>query len=400
MIKKAFILILINILLILNTGCWGKTELNDIGLVTATGIDSEQNGNVRITVISITPIGFGTKGEPERSNAWIGTATGKTFADAKRNLSEVATKNLAWSHNKLIIIGESLAKKGIGDIINYLSRSKEFRYENKILITPTTAYDILTTPADIEKNLVSEIEGIVNNIKEEWSKSYIENFKDIVVNLCEKKSGFVTGKIYYYETHNTTISTNRGEFDTMESNRKGRSVAIIRGSSVFKNDKLVGWIDGTETGAYILITDRVKCRTITTNYNDGRDSLSFTFKGSKSKLKAQFNKNKISFNIDLKVNGKISGLYTGQNIRKEEEIKEMEQAISDTIKNNLRKTVLKAQKELKTDFLGFGEHIFRRHPNHWREIGDRWDDIFQTIEVNYNVQVRIDRSGMISNPAK
>ncbi|TYQ17968.1 UNVERIFIED_CONTAM: spore germination protein KC [Acetivibrio alkalicellulosi] len=400
MIKKVFLIILINIVLISNTGCWGKRELSEIGLVTATGIDLDPNGEIRITVISITPIGFGMTGGPDRSNAWIGTGTGKTFADARRNLNHKATKKLAWFHNRFIIIGEDLAKNGITDVMDHLSRNREFRYENRILITPHTAYDMLTIPADIEKNLVLEIDGIIDNIKVEWSKSYIENFKDIMVNLIEEKSGFVTSKISYYKTDKTTISTNREDYKTIESGGKDQDVAFIEGSGVFREDKLVGWLDGTETRSYILISSKVMSGTISAKYNDQKDSLSFAFEDSKSNIRAEFNDNNITINIDLQVIGIITGLYTGQNIRKEEEINKMEQAISKKIENELRQTVSKAQKELKTDFLGFGDHIFRRHPNHWRKFGDSWDEIFPTIDVNYNVEVNIKRTGMISNPTR
>lgn len=225
--------------LIINTGCWGRTELSDLGLVTATGIDLEPDGNIRITVISITPTGFGAKGEPEKSNSWIGTATGKTLADAKNNLNETATKNLAWFHNRFIIIGENFAKHGIGDIIDHLSRGRQFRYENKVLITPTTAYDMLTIPADVEKNLVLEIEGIVNSMKEEWSKVYVENFKNILVNYCEKKSGFITGRIHYFKNENTTISTSRGDFNEAGSGERQQYVAAIKGSGVFMDEKII-----------------------------------------------------------------------------------------------------------------------------------------------------------------
>jgi len=382
--------------LIINTGCWGRTELSDLGLVTATGIDLEPDGNIRITVISITPTGFGAKGEPEKSNSWIGTATGKTLADAKNNLNETATKNLAWFHNRFIIIGENFAKHGIGDIIDHLSRGRQFRYENKVLITPTTAYDMLTIPADVEKNLVLEIEGIVNSMKEEWSKVYVENFKNILVNYCEKKSGFITGRIHYFKNENTTISTSRGDFNEAGSGERQQYVAAIKGSGVFMDEKLIGWIDGDETQAYMLIKGKARNGVITSRYNDGKDSLSYVFKRSKSKMKAEFDGNKISFNIDIKMTGRIEVLYTEQNILKEEEINKMEEAVSETVKHNLEKLIKKAQEEFEVDFLGFGEYIFRRHPKRWKEIGDRWDEIFPYIEAKYNAQAKIDNSGIIS----
>lgn len=397
MIKKSFMLLII-IILIINTGCWGKTELSDLGLVAATGIDLEPDGNFRMTVISITPASFGAKGEPEKSNSWIGTATGKTLADARSNLNETATKNLAWYHNRFIIIGENLAREGLGDVIDFLSRGRQFRYENKILITPTSAYDMLTIPADVEKNLVVEINGIVNNMKEQWSEVYIENFKNILVNYCEEKSGFVTGRIYYLESENTTISTSKEEFKESGNEEKQRYVTAIKGSAVFKEDKLIGWIDGIETRSYMLIKNKAKNGIITADYNNGKESLSFTFRKSKSKMKAEFNEDNISFNIDIKISGRINALYTGQNMMKEEEINKMEQALSETVENNIAKLMSKAQKEFEKDFLGFGEYIFRRHPNHWRKIEDKWEEIFPQIEIKCNADVKIENSGIVSKP--
>ena len=114
------------------------------------------------------------------------------------------------------------------------------------------------------------------------------------------------------------------------------------------------------------------------------------------KMKAEFDGNKISFNIDIKMTGRIEVLYTEQNILKEEEINKMEEAVSETVKHNLEKLIKKAQEEFEVDFLGFGEYIFRRHPKRWKEIGDRWDEIFPYIEVKYNAQAKIDNSGIIS----
>ena len=67
-------------------------------------------------------------------------------------------------------------------------------------------------------------------------------------------------------------------------------------------------------------------------------------------MKAEFNEDNISFNIDIKISGSINALYTGQNMMKEEEINKMEQALSETVENNIAKLMSKAQKEFETDF--------------------------------------------------
>ena len=67
-------------------------------------------------------------------------------------------------------------------------------------------------------------------------------------------------------------------------------------------------------------------------------------------MKAEFNEDNISFNIDIKISGSINALYTGQNMMKEEEINKMEQALSETVENNIAKLMSKAQKSLKQIF--------------------------------------------------
>ena len=118
-------------------------------------------------------------------------------------------------------------------------------------------------------------------MKEQWSEVYIENFKNILVNYCEEKSGFVTGRIYYLESENTTISTSKEEFKESGNEEKQRYVTAIKGSAVFKEDKLIGWIDGIETRSYMLIKNKAKNGIITADYNNGKESLSFTFRKSK-----------------------------------------------------------------------------------------------------------------------
>ena len=39
-------------------------------------------------------------------------------------------------------------------------------------------------------------------------------------------------------------------------------------------------------------------------------------------MKAEFNEDNISFNIDIKISGSINALYTGQNMMKEERNKQ------------------------------------------------------------------------------
>jgi spore germination protein KC len=54
---KKMLLLLLCLSAVFMTSCWDATELSDIGLVIATGFDLDDDGNDRVTVLSVQPSG-------------------------------------------------------------------------------------------------------------------------------------------------------------------------------------------------------------------------------------------------------------------------------------------------------------------------------------------------------
>lgn len=47
------------------------------------------------------------------------------------------------------------------------------------------------------------------------------------------------------------------------------------------------------------------------------------------------------------------------------------------------------------DVFGIGEEIHREHPYQWKELRNKWDQIFPTVEVSVSVKLKIQNTGDI-----
>jgi len=295
--KRVIFFILINVLLLSLCGCWGKNELNEIGIVTAIGLDLDEKNNIKLTVIAVSPVSAPTGAVLERSTSWVGTAMADNIADASRQIRSITAKKLVFHHTSIILISEKLARYGLKDIVDFFARSREIRLSTKVLITDKSVEEMLLIPSDIEKNLPSEINGIISNSKDEWSKSLASDLKEIIACIANKNKGAITGKLSFIDTERNSYSTNREMYKRSYQEGLKLGIAFLEGSAVFKDDHMQGWMDGNETRGFLWIKGKVDSATVTFKNPQGARLVSMKVKASTSKIIPIIKNNKISFKV-------------------------------------------------------------------------------------------------------
>ncbi|MFZ5967252.1 MAG: Ger(x)C family spore germination protein [Bacillota bacterium] len=390
MTRKTALFFIIIILGFALTGCWGQREINELGIVQVTGVDKEPDGKFRITVMAVIPIGAATGESMNRSGVWVGSAVGTSMSEASRNLRSTASKRLVWVDNKIFVIGEELARQGLDEFMDYFMRNRELRYRNFVMVSKGKAMDVLSIPSDIEENLPIELQGMIQNT-EEWAKAYIPDMKDFSISYLDKRIEAVAGRLTYYETDMNTFSTAREHYYKMETNGNRKKIAAITGSAVFKGSKLVGWLGEEETKAYRWIIGEVTSGIATIRKN--KQMVSIEIRDLNTDIKAVVEEDAIQFTIKLELSGEITEYIDQSNVLDEYTVKNIEKNFEDFFKKEMEKTVKKAQKEYRSDFLGFGRILYREYPNTWRKIEKDWDKIFPRVEIAYKVKVTVDRMG-------
>jgi spore germination protein KC len=394
-ISKLCKIIYIFLLPILLAGCWGYSELNETGIVLATGIDKVGDQEYEVTVLSIAPIGSGGGMQQiERSNAWIGSARGLTPMDASKNLKKKATKKLTWVQNDILIIGEAAAREGISEIIDFLGRNIEIRLNSHFIISEGKAGDIFKIPSDIENNLHSEIKGIIDN-SGQWSRSYVPDLREFIQEYSLIHMGSVAGRIGYIEQEKNTFSTNRENYmEFIDVEGKHRTL-VMSGAAAFKKGKLIGFLDDVETKGYSWITGKANTGTLILARQGKKIIASMEAVVIDSSIEPEINGGEIIIKVKVYVTGRLMEEGVAIELSNPENIREMEAAFADEITRDIETALKKVQKQYKTDIFGFGDALYRKKPGIWKTVQAKWEEMFPDIEVRPEVKVTMWRVGQM-----
>jgi len=118
--------------------------------------------------------------------------TGCNVFEAFRDVVLKFDRRLFVSHNKVVIIGEDLAKNGVAEHIDELFRDREQRETAHVLIAKgAKAYEVMGISSGLESIPANYISNLIKNIK--------ENPKAMDMNMIENL------KHFYHEGHQSIM---------------------------------------------------------------------------------------------------------------------------------------------------------------------------------------------------
>ncbi len=168
----------------------------------------------------------------------------------------------------------------------------------------------------------------------------------------------------------------------------------FEGLAVFKEDKMVGYLDNKQTRAYNFLIDEIKYCYIDIPIPDGLFSV-LTSK-SKTKIKTSYDNGKVTIDIKVKSPLRICQNQTDLNVSEYETVKMLENAYNIEMENEIMNTILMVQKEYKSDIFGFGNSFHSQNPKEWKNIKDKWDDeYFANAKIKVSVEADIKSEGEI-----
>jgi spore germination protein KC len=82
----------------------------------------------------------------------------------------------------------------------------------------------------------------------------------------------------------------------------------------------------------------------------------------------------------------IAELHNGESLSIEGAVKMLEQAADEYILAEVQNTLRIVQHEFRTDIYGFGQAVYRKRPELWRQIEHEWNEqAFPNLEVDVRV---------------
>lgn len=365
--KIAFILVIT--LSFLLTGCWDSREINELGFVLSIGLDKSDDG-FKVTAQIANPETYSKtpSGTTQTKPFWIVSGTGKTIFEAIRDMASISSRRIFWSHIKVIIIGEQLARGDNLEIFDFFSRNPELRLRTLVAVTPGEAGDLLEIVPEMEKDPATYLEEIIDS-ESKTGKSYKILLKDFLEDYIDPNIGPVTSKIVLDKS-------------------KSEPILKTSGAYVFDHNKLSDSLDEVQTRGLLWIKDKMNESVMVVNCPYDDKPVTLEIKKAKSSFESYLADEVPNFTINVKVTAIINEQGCNTDFNDIEKLAEMEKAVETAIGKDIQSSITKA-KDLQVDFIGFSHILNRQHKEEWHQISSNWNKLIENTEVATDVKVDI-----------
>lgn len=403
---KKFLLCLLLVLALGTSGCWDYREINDLAIVLAVGVDRYRDGGIQLLVEIARPEQVakgeggsqGGTGKPVR----VLETTGPTVYEAHRNLHWRFPREVNWSHTQAVIIGEDLARRGIAPVLDWFDRDEQARRTVPLLVTNGPVRNIFQAQPEYESTLAEEISMLIERTDEK-AQGYGPLLNDFLHCLSSRSRHPVAGRLEVIEIEEPQEGS---PADAGSGGGQGVGTEMVpmpprglrlAGLAVFREDRLVGWLDERETRGFLWLIGEVR-GTLVDITTPGMPGYLITLevRQAESKIIPLVEGGRVSFQVKVKIGADIGQLQSGIKLTSSL-IPELEAACSAVVKKEIKDTLERVRREYQVDIFGFGEELNRRYPKVWKEREERWGTEFPVVPIEIVVESKIERAGLVSS---
>ncbi|MGM0879103.1 MAG: Ger(x)C family spore germination protein, partial [Bacillota bacterium] len=316
-------------------------------------------------------------------------ATADNPFEARRKMTTISPRKIYASHILVVVIGEELAKEGIGDVLDYLSRDHEHRTDFFIVVAKgTSAANVLKILTPLEKIPANKLFSSLETSEKAWAPTVSVTLDELISDIVSKgKQPVLTGLQVTGDQKVGEKKENVEEIGTP-------SQMQYSGLGVFQKDKLIGWLNEEESKGYNYITNNVKSTVGHVACPNG-GTLVLEVMHSQSNLKGKVKNGYPTINVNISIEANVGAVHCQIDLMKEKTIAELEKKTEQKVKSIVEQAINKVQEEFQSDIFGFGEVIHRTDPKAWKEIKNNWDQEFVDLPVNVKADVKIRRVGTV-----
>lgn len=396
--RMASSLLLLAIFILL-TGCWNRTELNEIGITAATGID-RVGKDWMVTYQIIVPSAMasssgGASSASGQSAVHVFSTKGEAI-DKANNLTNLEnSRRLFVSHNNVVVVGGRAAREGVTELIDLYWRRVEARETVLMLVTEGKASEIINKMLPPEKLPGVGIADILRQEERNASIFPMVSIYDFALGLTSDAKTNVVPVIAL------TGDTEGGQTKKLESTEAMQVTAPpvklkLTKLGLFRNGRLVGFADQEESCGLAWIHSRVQGMVLTFPYEDrqaGKVS-SLRVSAASAKITPVKTGEHFTIRIRIKLKGFLTETTTGKDLSDPKIIHGMEQEIAKSVEQQVR-TGWKMMQREKLDLAGLADRIHRKYPKEWPKLKGKWEQELGRMELDVSAKATIRRTGLL-----
>lgn len=389
MVKKKFTLtyiftgfFIINIIFTCS-GCWDRRELKSLAIISGIALDQAPNSDevqATIQILNISQLssgqgGGGGKGGGE--NFTLISAQGPTVYDAVLRCTHQTTRQLFFSHAQVLLIGEDLARAGIGKYLDFFLRNKEVRDTIWVMVTKGSAADLLSTKSTLEQVSSQALAKMVDTRAVTSGASGV-NLYELTKRISGKSYAPLTSYI-------------------IKTQKKDQESFILSQTAVFNRHlQMIGTLSERETRGLLWAINQAHRGVLVIETPESNGYTSLEVLRSKGEMKPEIKDGRLQFKIKIHAVSIVQDTQGKLNMESPKVWQSLQSRGATVIKNDIT-MALEKSRQLNVDIFGLGDLVYKRYPEQWKQMQANWQDIYNNVPVQIVVQLEMRRSGLLRN---
>ncbi|KGE18431.1 Ger(x)C family spore germination protein [Paenibacillus wynnii] len=394
--RKGLLLIMTIILCLLQCGCWDWVEVNQSSMLTGMAIESGKDGLIKLTMEVLNPaeaqrVQSGTGGP----STLLYTMKGKSISEASSRMNEIVERTIIYSHIHMVVVDESIARKGLGQIIDVLQRSRFVREDVLLLIAKDSpASDVLKTMYPSGMYASWKLRMQVNHFYRTWGGTPKSTLFDYTESILREGREPILGAI--------SVQGDAKVSESSDSTKSSSPKAIVRcvGSAVFREDKLIGFLSVSDTRLLNLVRDEIKGTSFAVPIDSDEDIATIRMNQIHTDMDVSLKDGRPNIKLSIVGEGHVSSIDTGLPLDTAAGYRELEHMESNFLNDQVTATIGRVQREFGVDIFGFGEHLNRHNYRQFESAKKDWNDHFVEAKVGVSSKVTISRSDLKTRKIK
>lgn len=372
------------LLLPLLSGCYNYRELNELGITTAVSIDYKDN-NFYVIAEVINPIKQQDASSSNNSPFVNYNSSSSSLQDAFRKVVLESPRQLYAAQLEIIVLSEEVVNNHLEEVLEYFARDPESRTEIKIIVAKTedstkaiTLQTLLTSLSSSNiinsLDLQSKVLGMSYPVTlNELLNMYIDPYLEVVLPSMTLYGNYEIGD----EKENITTSS-------------PKAIVKIDGSTITKDNKILGYLDLEESKILNLINGKLKETIIKMNYYDGY----MIFEPNRIKVSRELDIKNNIIKINISGYSKTKEIQSNINLKDPKEVEKLNKALNMELEKKITDTFNSIREKYGTDVFGFQELYYRTNYKYFKENCTNWyEDIYPKIKLEVKANVRLYEKG-------
>jgi spore germination protein KC len=357
------------------TGCWDYRDVNKRTIGITMGVDDLNDDVEYVGEKAKLWSGSSTEGSMAQIETYKYTASGINFEKGRAdNDNKLPSPDFPGATRVVVFSKKYAEKRSILPYINRLYYLIGLRSSVPVVISERKLDELFSSKIDNDICIGYGIENTISYLND-YGITMQKTVQEIQSDIRFANIGYL---LPYVTVQDDTIK--------------------YLGLAVMKDSKLVGIIKREDSSGFLLVLSKKSGDIrVVPNPSNEKNLLSIKSTLGKRSIKTSYEDKKIHIYIDLKLKSQLQYEYKIEALSKQD-IKKVEEIISNKLKENILSAAKRSQDEFKSDVFGFARHFKAANPRVYKYID--WNKEYPNAIFHVNVDTTIVNTTLLDPNAK